>query len=337
MTVIIPYVACDHARSYVLGARRDEMPPVWIAQHLQECPACRAFAGAVDRTETSLRSVWARESAPPELWQRILRTIDSDDTRAGAVTAKLTAASSGIARLAAFLGLDRPGVLWRPLVGVVVASLLLVVVIADPLGTWRHGDVAPIVREPINDLITYRMSRRALDIASDDPHVISEWLTGKIDFLLPQPVPEIAGYHLVGSRLCYILNRRLSALMYQRGEHFVSLYIMSRERLDLPSGADEKITDWKITVHEHKGYTSLVWQEGSLAFALVSDLSRRDLLPAAVDLRRGWDNGRVSRVRPFGTPGADVLIKASDRVRQGRTNFFIAHAGGRLAPGESTE
>lgn len=337
MTAITPYVACDHARSYVLGARHGEVPPVWIAQHLQECPDCRAFAGAVGRTESSLRSVWARESAPPELWLRILRAIDSHDTRAGAMTARWTAVSSGIARLTSLLRLDRPGVLWRPLVGVAVASLLLVAVIASSLGTWRDGDAAPIVREPINDLITYRMSRRALDIASDDPYVISEWLTGKIDFLLPQPVPEIAGYHLVGSRLCYILDRRLSALMYQRGEHFVSLYIMSKERLELPSGADEKITDWKITVHEHKGYTSLVWQEGSLAFALVSDLSRRDLLRAAVDLRRGWDNGREARVRPFGTPGSDVQIKASGRVRQGRATFFIAHAGGRLAPGESTE
>jgi anti-sigma factor RsiW len=46
-----------------------------------------------------------------------------------------------------------------------------------------------------------------------------------------------------------------------------------------------------VSVHEHKGYTSLIWQEGSLTFALVGDLPSKELMRSANELRRSFRRG----------------------------------------------
>lgn len=336
MSNVTPFMKCDQVRHSLQAAPFNATPPVGIEKHLRGCPHCREVALSIHRLDANLRHAWAEESVPAELWQRVLRTIDADNAQSDAAAARRSLSVNRIT----WWRLPRPdfarlGLSWRPVAGGLVAIFLIVVagLITGPYGARHDGEILPLIREPVNDLITYRLSRRPLDIASSDPRDVADWFAGKVDFLLPQPATELAGYRLVGSRLCYFLDRRLSALMYQRGDHFVSLYIMSKERLELPSGVDERIADWRITVHEHKGYTSFVWHEGSLAFALVSDLSRRDLLRAADDLRRAWVHARETRLPSHGAP--DLDLTASERGQRAQIALFMHHADGRLGSRES--
>jgi len=317
MRNVTPLVTCDRAREHLLAAPTDDALPVGIAQHLRNCSHCREFAAAVCRLDVDLRNVLASEMAPSELWPRILRALDDGDAPAAAVSVRRAAASDWVmTRLPRRLRFNRLDLFWRPVVGGLAVLLMIVVatLVVDPFAVRRGG--VPLVSEPVDDLITYRLTQRSLDLESSNPQVIAEWLNGKIDFRQPKPIAEIGGYRLVGARLCHFLNRRLSALMYLRGEHAISLYSMSNERLDPPGRADAQIAGWKISVHEYKGYTSLVWHEGSLAFVLVSDLSRQELLRVAADLRRRWEHVRDARSHLLGT-----RLVASASENSGRVDF----------------
>jgi anti-sigma factor RsiW len=290
MTNVTPLVTCDRARQYLLGALPGERRPAGIEQHLQSCPSCRNVAMAAASLDGVMRRAHLSEVSPADLWDRIAQTLDAEDIRAAAPK-KATLRTS----IAESLEHVRCRIMpfWRQAaVGLATLAMVLVVMIAtDPFALRKERQVDALVREPVNDLITYRVSHRALDLESGDPRTISEWWADKLDFHPPAPVAEIDGYRLVGGRLCFFLNRRLSALMYRRDEHVVSFYIMSSERLELPAGGYEQIDGWKVSVHEHKGYTSLIWQEGSLAFALVGDLPSKELMRAANDLRQSFRRG----------------------------------------------
>lgn len=323
MSNVTPLVTCDRAREHLLAALADDALPIGVEQHLWTCSDCREFAVAVLRLDVDLRGALTSEMAPSELWPRVLRALDNEDAPAVAGEARRGSASDSIrTQLLWRLGFDRFDWSWRTVVGALVALLMIVVavLVSDPT-VRRGGAVIPLVSEPVDDLITYRLTQRPLDIESSNPQIVAEWFVGKVDFRQPKPIVEIGGYRLVGARLCYLLNRRLSALMYLRGDHIISFYSMSNERLDPLGGVDAQIADWKITMHEYKGYTSLVWHEGSLAFALVSDLSRQELLRVATDLRRGWDHVRDARSRLLGArqvASASEYFDLADFVRNAR-------------------
>lgn len=239
-----------------------------------------------------MRRAHLSEVSPAGLWDRIAQTLDAEDIRIAAARRALPALGRSIAKT---LAQARYWIMpvWRPAVGLAaIATVVATMIVADPLALRKERQLNALVREPVNDLITYRVSRRPLDFESGDPHTISEWWADKLDFRPPEPLAEIDGYRLIGGRLCYFLGRRLSALMYRKDEHVVSLYVMSSDQLELPGGGNERIDGWKVSVHEHKGYTSLIWKEGSLAVALVGDLSSKELLRAASDLHRNWGQGR---------------------------------------------
>lgn len=307
MTNITPLVTCDRARHHLLAAHSGEGRPVGIEQHLQSCPSCRNFALALGSLDGVMRRAHQSEVSPAGLWDRIAQTLDAEDIRTDATRWALPALRNSITRI---LEQARYRIMpvWRGAVvaPAAIALIIVVTIAADPLALRKERQVNALVREPVNDLITYRVSHRPLDFESGDPHAISEWWADKLDFRPPAPVAEIDGYRLVGGRLCYFLNRRLSALMYRKDEHVVSLYVMSSEQLELPGGAYERIDGWKVSVHEHKGYTSLIWEEGSLAFALVGDLSSKELLRAANDLRRSWGQSRDTHIL---RRGAFAMVK----------------------------
>jgi anti-sigma factor RsiW len=301
MTNISPLVTCDRARQYLLAAPADEARPVGIEQHLQSCPSCRNVALTLASLDGVVRRAHLSEVSPVGLWDRVARTLDAEDCRAAATKGTLSAVRKVIAKTleqARYINMTP----WRgAAVGLAAIVLAIVVtIVADPLALRAERQSSALVREPVNDLITYRVSRRPLDFENGDPRTISEWWADKLDFHPPAPVAEIDGYRLIGGRLCYFLSRRLSALMYRKGEHVLSLYIMSADQLELPGGGYEQTDSWKVSVHEHKGYTSLIWEEGSLVFALVGDLSSKELLRAANDLRRGWDHDRETRALRHG-------------------------------------
>ncbi len=247
--------------AYSDGACRDA-EACEVHRHLETCAACRRRLAELDEIRSMLRLEVAGETAPSGLWASVGRALDEED-RTGAAR---KGATRSVPRL-------------RPLA--LAASVMLMVAITLSGSWWPTGGAEAVVREPVNDFVTYRLSHRALDIASRDPRANARWFEGKIAFRLPAIETKVAGFELLGSRLCWLLDRRLSALTYQKDGRLLSLYVMSGAGLRLPVATFEPAARGEVSVHHMDALVSVIWRRDGLVYALVSDLPVRELLPFA--------------------------------------------------------
>ncbi len=239
-----------------------------VREHLRRCRDCRRQADELTGLEARLRRELGAEAAPPGLWTRISARLDDVD-RGEAVPS-----ASALRRRR-----------WLPS-GIAAGAMALAVIVALvlPSVTLQTAEL-PVVVEPVNDFITYKLSEREPDISSADPAELDAWLAGRIDFPFPVPAHRPAGFALTGSRLCSFLNRRLTALMYQKDGAQLSLYVMAADRLELPEARWVPAAGRQLSRHSVQGHASLVWYEGGLVYALVSDLPEAELLRFVAELR----------------------------------------------------
>jgi anti-sigma factor RsiW len=138
--------------------------------------------------------------------------------------------------------------------------------------------MVPVVVAPVHDFIAYQ--RRGGGRLQDfEAALVRLGREPRAHEAVMATLPRLtaAGYQLVGSRLCTFLDRELTALMYRKGERFLSLYIMPGSGLALPEGNWQVIAQYRIAVYRVQGYTNLIWQEGALIFSMVSELSPADM------------------------------------------------------------
>ncbi|MEM7042142.1 MAG: zf-HC2 domain-containing protein [Pseudomonadota bacterium] len=238
-----------------------------IEEHLQRCDACRARVDELHGLTNVVRDELKRERAPADLWPRI--------------EAKLPQ------------GVDSHAVLplpwWRrrmrPLA--LAASVVLLIGIAAGVGWWRPSSDYDVVTAPVQDFTTYRLSGRDVDVESTDPGVVQAWFEEKLAFELPPIKARIAGFNLVGGRLCWFLERRIGALAYQRGDQVVSVYVMADYNLTLPEATFEPALAISRSVHEVDDVSSMIWHDGGLVYSVVSDLKAADLAIFLAALARG--------------------------------------------------
>jgi len=203
-----------------------------------------------------------RQRSPDDLWAR----IDQSMVEAGAERR----------RRRSLLGS------WRePIVAAVVVMLGLLGAVIYGSG-WQppgalHGRV---VQEAVQDLQGFIADRRPLDLASSDPAALRSWFEGKVDFAPPLPVVA-AEADLIGGRLCGFLQRRIAAYLYRADDQLVALYVMPADGLALPAGATVTLAGRAALIRELRGFASVFWQEGDLAYVLVSGLPQTRLIGIA--------------------------------------------------------
>ncbi|MEM7023891.1 MAG: zf-HC2 domain-containing protein [Pseudomonadota bacterium] len=268
-----------------------------VREHLLTCVDCRTRTAQLSQLQERIHQDLSRVRAPADLWPRIHQRMAS-----GAPAPTETTVLSSSRR-------DSKGIRLRRFA---IAASLAAITLAGAAGLalWPRAASHAVVQVPVNDFATYRLSERAPDFESRDPRAIAAWLNGKVDFVLPPFKDEVAGYELIGSRLCWLLERRLSALTYARGDDLVSLYIMPADDIDLPETVYDPALQSQRSAHRIGEHRSLIWAEDGLVYALVSDLPERTLVAFA----SAW-RGAASVARPtpvFFAEGAPTLPGGAD-------------------------
>jgi anti-sigma factor RsiW len=156
---------------------------------------------------------------------------------------------------------------WRWLsVGASLAAVALLAWILAPVVTRSPAD-DPLTQEIIAAHIRSLMPSHVTDVSSTDQHTVKPWFNGKLDF--SPPVTNLAdqGFPLVGGRLDYLANRPVAALVYQRREHIINLFIWHV--------APAPDTDQKTSLRQ--GYYLVHWTKSGMTYWAVSDLNQREL------------------------------------------------------------
>ncbi len=229
-----------------------------IERHLMDCAGCQARVDALRALSGTVRRELGAEQAPWDLWTQIERRLPPAAENADPV------------QLEAWW-YDRV----RPLA--LAASVVLLLGVGGTVAWWQAQADYSVIAAPVQDFTTYRLSGRGLDVESRNPAVVEAWFEERLAFEPPRIKARIAGFELVGGRLCWFLDRRVSALAYQRGDQMISVYVMAAHDLPLPEATFEPRLAISRSVHQVDLVRNMIWHEGNLVYAVVSDLEKDDL------------------------------------------------------------
>ena len=214
-----------------------------LHEHVAGCEVCSAARDELRALRAAVRDQASYYAAPDSLRQRISSNLKRD-------------------RPPASRGVVLP---WWGFGASLATAALLAMAVTLAIGLPAGGD--QIAQQVVASHIRSLMENHLADVASTDQHTVKPWFSGKLDF--SPPVHDLAteGFPLVGGRLDYVGGRAVAALVYQRRQHRINVFIW-------PATAKPHIP---ITTVALNGYNGVEWTQDRMTFWAVSDLNLSEL------------------------------------------------------------
>jgi anti-sigma factor RsiW len=239
---------CETARPFLdsyADGELDLVNHVKIEEHLEDCFDCDVYYKDLKSLKTALtedQSLYFR--SPDDLRRKIrssLREIDDGPPRRTWVWR------------------------WAPAfaaLGIAFLTLLTIMFAVRP----SNGDEDLLANEIVSAHIRSLMVTHMTDVPSTDQHTVKPWFEGKLDFSPPVIDLGQQGFTLIGGRLDYAGGRPIAAIIYQRRQHVINLFIYPSEPATGMSGTQVK-----------QGFSIVHWNKSGMAFWAVSDLNPAEL------------------------------------------------------------
>jgi anti-sigma factor RsiW len=232
---------CEEARllihSYVDGeldfARRME-----IDRHLDICYSCKRERQGWFELRFAVREEVPYFSAPPALVQRVRLMVREQTLR-------------------------EPHAVSLPWRWLAAGAAFALVVLLTAMMVFLPPREPSLAREIVAGHVRSLMAGHLTDMVWTDYRMVPPWFVERLGFAPPVEDLTGEGFPLVGCRLDYVNGRRVAALVYQRGHHYINLFVW-------PS-TDPRSE--KVLREKSEGYNLLDWNKGGMTFWAVSDLA----------------------------------------------------------------
>ncbi|MBV9945680.1 MAG: hypothetical protein JOZ69_02405, partial [Myxococcales bacterium] len=134
-----------------------------------------------------------------------------------------------------------------------------------------------LLNEAVNDHLRVLYKENPLDVENSNQHVVKPWFEGRLDFA-PRVIDGGPDFPLQGGAVGYFLDRKAAILVFKRRLHVVTLVEMRADGLPWPLlGGSQAVGAARGDLLASRGFHVLLWREGDLGFALVSDVDPHDL------------------------------------------------------------
>jgi mycothiol system anti-sigma-R factor len=247
-------VSCELTQRFVPGYMDGELDMVRTIEmeaHLKDCPSCAQKLEYQQELRAALRRSSLAYAAPAVLRDRIqssLRASIGAEVRESKIkwpSLHIWQWAGAVAALALFS----------------LSGWQLIARLRAPSDDQR------ITAEVFSSHVRSLEANHLMDVISTDQHTVKPWFDAKLDF--SPPVEDLAsdGFPLVGGRLDYLEGREVAALIYQRREHFINVFVWPN-----PTGSDST-----QAIESRQGYNIMKWAHGWFQCWAVSDIGASDL------------------------------------------------------------
>jgi anti-sigma factor RsiW len=254
---------CSEARTHWLERRRgtlDEGVRAPLDEHLEGCASCRHDAAADGELSAVLERHLPRRRAPEALRRSV--EVRWEAHAAGSRTRRAT----------------------RTVVAMAAgAALALLAVFA-----WRSGRADDaMVAEAVNDHLRVLYGDHPLEVQSGGIHQVKPWFEGRVDFAPVVPFGGDDEFPLQGGAVAYYVDRKAAAFVFKRRLHVMTLLVFPAGGLPWPVASTHPVGAAHGTMATSRGFHVLLWRQGDLGYALVSDVDPRDVDTLAVRIEGG--------------------------------------------------
>jgi anti-sigma factor RsiW len=248
---------CTEARNRLLDRRRGTLDGELrqpVDSHLAGCEACRAEDAADRELSAALRERLPRRRAPESLRRSIEERFTVEPPR----TARGTRRTPRVLALVAVATFA------------VAAAFLL----------WRPGQPDAMVVEAVNDHMRILYGAHPIEVESGGVHQVKPWFEGRVDFA---PAIGFGGdddFPLKGGAIAYFVDRKAAAYIFNRRLHVITLFVYRADGLPWsPVSPTSSVSLGHVRAKEltTRGFHVIMWRDGDLGYALVSDLDPREL------------------------------------------------------------
>ncbi|HET8890896.1 MAG TPA: anti-sigma factor [Candidatus Angelobacter sp.] len=201
-----------------------------FAGHLQSCVECPAAVLEQQELKKAVRIAGKKFSAPPELHAAVFRQVRRRE---------------GVS----------PWWRWG------LAPVTLVLLAALTVALWPQKKDDPTIAGLVDQHVNTLASVHPVDVISEDRHTVKPWFQGRLSFTFNLPEVANSPYTLVGGKMAYIQQNPGAELLYQVGQHKITVYIFKTD------GVEHKASGRPVTFNVKS------WREGNLQFYMVTDAS----------------------------------------------------------------
>jgi len=242
-----------------LDGELDVVQSLDVAEHLRQCSECDRVREQVEGLSRLLARSELRRTAPPSLVTRCQNELGRAERPPASSHSQLR---------------------WF---GLIVAAAVVLVALTIAVGRSRSP------RSSSDELLTQEVTTshvrslqvdHLVDVASSDRHTVKPWFNGKLDFATPAVDLSDRGYELVGGRLDVLDVHPVAALVYQRRQHVINLFVWPGSEAGHSPIAEET----------SRGFHVVHWTGGGRNCWVVSDLNPQELRDFAEQFRERSEN-----------------------------------------------
>ena len=247
---------CDEMQELIgpyLDGELDLVNSLELETHLQDCAMCSPAYRNYQALRRAMSASALYFDPPGDLQKRVRSSLHQ--------------ASKEEHRSRPFSWRQTPQLAWRWM-GLGAAAVALVIVSAIAIGLLTTPTESELLaRDVVSSHIRSLMANHLTDVPSSDQHTVKPWFNGKLDF--SPPVKDLAGdgFPLVGGRLDYLDHRPVAALVYQRRQHLINVFIWPVTAAGSDRGKEDA----------QQGYNAIHWTSAGVCYWAVSDLNRDEL------------------------------------------------------------